>query len=98
MFAKCFKRRGPENTNLMFQSLVLKCSHLGPALFNISVNNSDTELEGRLGKFTNEIKLGEAADSLKGRETLQRDLNQAEVWASTRHVKFYKESYQILQP
>ncbi|KAJ7409382.1 hypothetical protein BTVI_56560 [Pitangus sulphuratus] len=53
-------------------------------------------LEGILSKFVNDTKLGGGADSLKGREALQRDLNKLEGWAITNHMKFNKGKCQIL--
>jgi len=41
-------------------------------------------------------KLGEAADSLEGREALQRDLDKLEGWATTKCMKFNKSMCQIL--
>ena len=40
-----------------------------------------------LSTFGDDTKLGEAADSLKSREALQRDLNKSEGWAITNRMK-----------
>ncbi|KAJ7404088.1 rna-directed dna polymerase from mobile element jockey-like [Willisornis vidua] len=71
-------------------------SILGPVLFNIFLNDLNTELEGILSKFADDTKLGGAVDSLKGREALQRDLEKSEDWAMTNHVKFHKGKCRIL--
>lgn len=52
---------------------VLQDSILGPGVFNIFINHMHAELEGILRKFADSGKLGGADNSLKGRETLQRD-------------------------
>ncbi|KAJ7404087.1 hypothetical protein WISP_147284 [Willisornis vidua] len=71
-------------------------SILGPVLFNIFLNDLDTELEGILSTFAGDTKLGGGVDSLKGREALQRDLEKSEDWAMTHHGKFYKRKCWIL--
>ncbi|KAK4829338.1 hypothetical protein QYF61_003265 [Mycteria americana] len=49
-----------------------------------------------LGKFANNNELGGAADSLEGREALQRDLDRLESWAITNPMKFNNSKFQIL--
>ncbi|KAJ7414067.1 hypothetical protein BTVI_41771 [Pitangus sulphuratus] len=70
-------------------------SILGPVLFNIFINDFDVGLESMPIKFTDDTKLG-AFDSLKGRETLQRDLDKLGDWAITNHMKFNRGKCQIL--
>ncbi|TRZ19253.1 hypothetical protein HGM15179_007854 [Zosterops borbonicus] len=53
-------------------------------------------LEGILSKFTDDMKLGGAVDSLEGRETQQRDLDKLEDWEITNHMKFSEGKCQIL--
>ncbi|TRZ24712.1 hypothetical protein HGM15179_002414 [Zosterops borbonicus] len=48
---------------------------LSPVFSNIFINDLEAELEEILSKFTDHTKLGGAADSLQGREALQRDLD-----------------------
>ncbi|KAJ7415510.1 hypothetical protein BTVI_37861 [Pitangus sulphuratus] len=72
-------------------------SILGPVLFNIFINYLDVELEGILSKFAADTKLRGAVDSFRGREALQRELDKLEDWAITKHLKFNKGKYWILQ-
>ncbi|GAB0206461.1 mitochondrial enolase superfamily member 1 [Grus japonensis] len=53
-------------------------------------------IECMLSKFADDIKLGGAVDSLKGREALQRDLDRLESWAITNRMKFNKSTCWIL--
>ncbi|KAJ7409654.1 RNA-directed DNA polymerase from mobile element jockey-like protein [Willisornis vidua] len=62
-------------------------SILGPVLSNIFVNNLDAGLEGILSKFADGTKLAGAVDSLKGRETLHRDLDKLKGCAITNCMK-----------
>ncbi|KAJ7411527.1 hypothetical protein WISP_102347 [Willisornis vidua] len=63
-------------------------SILGPVFFNIFINDSDSGLEGILCKSADDTKLGGAADSLKGREAPQRDLNKSEDWGISNQIDF----------
>ncbi|KAJ7419449.1 hypothetical protein BTVI_25205 [Pitangus sulphuratus] len=47
-------------------------------------------------RFVDDTKLGGAAESLEGREGLQRDLDKSEGWAITNHVKFNKRKCWIV--
>lgn len=56
-------------------SRVLQGSFFGPVLFNAIINDLDTGLVGIPCKFVNDTSIGgEAVDSLRGEEALQRDL------------------------
>ncbi|KAJ7407426.1 hypothetical protein BTVI_63190 [Pitangus sulphuratus] len=69
---------------------------LGPVLFNTFINYLDAGLEEILSKVADGTKLGGAADYLKGREALQRDLDKLEDWEITNHMKFNKGKCWIL--
>lgn len=45
------------------------------------MNDLDVRLEGVLSKCVDDTKLGRVVESLKGKEALQRDLDQLEGWA-----------------
>lgn len=50
-----------------------------------------------MNKTADDTKLGGAADSIKGGEVLQRDLDKIEFWAINKHIKFHKSKvYYIL--
>lgn len=55
---------------------------LGPVLFNLFLIDWDPRLEGILGIFMDNTKLGGAFDSLEDREALQRDPDKLEGWST----------------
>ncbi|KAK4819559.1 hypothetical protein QYF61_007070 [Mycteria americana] len=59
------------------------------------LSNLDMGVECTLSNFADNTKLGEAIDSLEGREALWTDLGRLEHWAITNCMKFNKDKCQI---
>lgn len=81
---------GSMSRQRLVKNYVPQGSVLGWALFNILINDTESEIQCTLCKSATDIKLSSSLDTTEGWDVIQGDLNKMEKWAHKNFMKFNK--------